>query len=168
MATIVLGIISIPTRVVALDADTGKLKWYFQFTPHDERDYDSDEVPVLADIEWQGQPRKVMLWANRNGFFYVLDRTTGKFLLGKAFTKQNWNAGFDKNGRPMLTPDAKATFQGLLIEPGVQGGTNWYSPSYSPRTGLFYVSTWQNYSMIIAKAPDEPDHHWVARPKYRC
>jgi alcohol dehydrogenase (cytochrome c) len=152
--------------VLALDADTGKMKWYYQFTPHDERDYDSDEIPVLANIEWQGKPRKVMLWANRNGFFYVFDRATGKFLLGKAFVKQNWNAGFDKDGKPILTPEAKGTFQGNLIEPGVQGGTNWYSPSYSPRTGLFYVSTWRNYSMILAKAPDQPDHHWVLGQRY--
>ena len=90
--------------VIALDADTGKLKWHYQFTPHDELDWDSVQVPVLAEINWQGQPRKVVLWANRNGFFYVIDRTTGKFLLGKAFVKQNWNIGFDEAGRPMKSP----------------------------------------------------------------
>src|SRR3954465_1439015 len=90
--------------VIALDADTGKLKWHYQFTPHDEFDWDSVQVPVLANIEWEGKPRKVMLWANRNGFFYVLDRTTGKFLLGKAFVKQNWNVGFDEAGRPIKAP----------------------------------------------------------------
>ncbi len=148
--------------VVALDADTGKLKWYYQFTAHDERDYDSVQAPVLADIDWQGQPRKVMLWANRNGFFYVLDRTTGKFLLGKAFTKQNWNAGFDKNGRPTKTPFAKASEKGVLNEPGVQGGTNWYPPSYSLRTGLFYVSSWQKYSMIMTSGPAV----WVEGQRY--
>lgn len=152
--------------VLALDADTGKLKWYFQFTPHDERDYDANQIPVLADIEWHGQPRKVMLWANRNGFFYLLDRTTGKFLLAKAFTAQNWNAGFDANGRPKLTPLAAASFKGLVELPAVQGGTNWYSPSYSPRTGLFYVPTWQNSSTFIAKAPDQPPHHWVLGQRY--
>jgi alcohol dehydrogenase (cytochrome c) len=139
--------------VVALDADTGKLKWYYQFTPHDEFDWDSVEVPVLADIQWQGKPRKVMFWANRNGFFYVLDRITGEFLLGKAFVKQNWNVGFDKDGRPIKDPNFKSSFAGTLIMPGVQGGTNWYSPSYSPRTQLFYVSTWQNSSQLSAKAP---------------
>ena len=92
--------------VIALDADTGKLKWYYQFTPGDEYDWDSTQVPVLVDMEWKGQPRKVMLWANRNGFFYVLDRTTGEFLLGKNFVKQNWNLGFDKNGRPDQGPRA--------------------------------------------------------------
>ena len=93
--------------VVALDADTGALKWHYQFTPNDEFDWDAVQVPVLADLEWQGRPRKVMLWANRNGHFYVLDRVTGKFLLGKAFVRQNWNLGFDETGRPMRSPRAK-------------------------------------------------------------
>ena len=94
--------------VVALDADTGKLKWHYQFTPHDELDYDSTQVPVLADIEWQGRPRKVMLWANRNGILYVLDRATGEFLLGKPFVKVNWMDGFDAKGRPMRSPGQSA------------------------------------------------------------
>src|SRR3954451_8392338 len=98
-------------------------------------------------MDLKGRPRKVMLWANRNGFAYVLDRVTGEFLLGKAFVKQNWNLGFD-NGRPGPDPNAKATPEGTRIEPGTQGGTNWYSPSYSPRTGLFYVSAWDNYSAV--------------------
>src|SRR5438046_6591361 len=87
--------------VVALDADTGRLKWHFQFTPHDEMDYDSTQVPVLADLEWQGRMRKVMLWANRNGFLYVLDRTTGQFLLGKPFVKVTWASGLADKGRPI-------------------------------------------------------------------
>src|SRR6185295_5154844 len=90
--------------VVALDTDTGKLKWHYQFTPHDRYDYDSVQVPVLADITWQGAPRKVMLWANRNGNFYVLDRATGQFLLGKPFVKVNWMSGFDEKGKPIQTP----------------------------------------------------------------
>ena len=87
--------------VVALDADTGKLKWYYQFSPHNEFDWDSTQVPVLTDMQWKGSPRKVMLWANRSGMFYVLDRTTGEFLLGKPFVKVNWNTGFDEKGRPI-------------------------------------------------------------------
>ena len=137
--------------VVALDPDTGKLKWYFQFSPHDEFDYDAVQVPVLADMTWQGSPRKVMLWANRNGFFYVLDRTTGKFLLGKAFVEVNWASGLDQNGRPVRVPGMVPTREGTLIYPGNQGGTNWYSPSYSPRTGLFYIPTWVNYSSVYVK-----------------
>ena len=149
--------------VVALDVDTGKLKWHYQFTPNDEFDWDAVQVPVLTDIEWQGKPRKVMLWANRNGFFYVLDRITGEFLLGKAFVKQNWNDGFDAKGRPKKAAHAKPTPEGTRIWPGTQGGTNWYSPSFSPRTGLFYVSTWDNYSAIATYAEVPP---WKFFTKY--
>jgi alcohol dehydrogenase (cytochrome c) len=148
--------------VVALDADTGKLKWYYQFTPNDEFDWDSVQVPVLATIDWQGTPRKVMLWANRNGFFYGLDRKSGEFLFAKAFVKQNWNIGFD-NGRPVKAPGAKPTPEGTVIFPGTQGGTNWYSPSFSPRTGLFYVSVWDNYSAISTYADVPP---WKPYTKY--
>jgi alcohol dehydrogenase (cytochrome c) len=141
--------------VVALDADTGKLKWYYQFTPHDEFDYDSVQVPVLADVEWQGRPRKVMMWANRNGNFYVLDRTSGQFLMGKPFVKVTWTTGFDEKGRPVRAPGTASSTAGTVVFPGVQGGTNWYSPSFSPRTGLFYVSAWENYSSQFVKRPDE-------------
>jgi alcohol dehydrogenase (cytochrome c) len=140
------------SSVVALDADTGKIKWHYQFSPHDEFDYDAVQVPVLADIVWQGQPRKVMLWANRNGFFYVLDRATGKFLLGKPFVEVNWATGFDEAGRPMRVPGKVPTPEGTVIFPGNQGGTNWYSPSFSPRTGLFYIPSWVNYSSVYIKA----------------
>ncbi|HEX5430660.1 MAG TPA: PQQ-dependent dehydrogenase, methanol/ethanol family [Bryobacteraceae bacterium] len=137
--------------VVALDPDTGKLKWYYQFSPHDEFDYDSVQVPVLADMQWKGSPRKVMLWANRNGLFYVLDRTTGEFLEGKPFVEVNWMKGFDEKGRPMRVPGKVPTPGGTRIYPGNQGGTNWYSPSYSPQTGLFYIPSWVNYSSIYVK-----------------
>jgi alcohol dehydrogenase (cytochrome c) len=140
------------SSVVALDADTGKIKWHYQFSPHDEFDYDAVQVPVLADINFQGQPRKVMLWANRNGFFYVLDRASGKFLLGKPFVEVNWASGFDEAGRPMRVPGKLPTPEGTLIFPGNQGGTNWYSPSFSPRTGLFYIPSWVNYSSVYVKA----------------
>ena len=148
--------------VVALDTDTGKLKWFYQFTPGDEFDWDSVQVPVLVNMNWKGKPRKLMLWANRNGFFYVLDRTTGEFLHGSAFVKQNWNTGFDAKGRPTKALDHVATYEGTYIEPGVQGGTNWYSPSYSPHTGMFYVSSWQNYSALSAKA----DATWKEGERY--
>jgi len=131
--------------VLALDPDTGKMKWYFQFSPHDPYDYDSVQVPVLANANWNGSPRKLMLWGNRNGFFYVLDRSTGKFLNGKPFVKVNWASGLDANGRPIATPQPA----GVPTYPGIQGGTNWYSPSYSPSTGLFYLSTWENYGTIF-------------------
>jgi alcohol dehydrogenase (cytochrome c) len=139
--------------VVALDADTGQLKWHFQFTPHDEFDYDSTQIPVLADIQFQGRPRKVMLWANRNGMMYVLDRANGQFLLGKPFVKVNWHGGLDEKGRPtkVLSPTA----EGTLIYPGNQGGTNWYSPSFSPRTGLFYIPSWMDTYSTYIKRPVE-------------
>ena len=146
--------------VVALDADTGKLKWYYQFSPHDEFDYDAVQVPVLADMQWAGKdgvkrPRKVMMWANRNGLFYVLDRTSGEFLLGKPFVEVNWMNGFDEKGRPMRVTGKVPSAEGTLIYPGNQGGTNWYSPSYSPHTGLFYIPTWANYSSIYVKGKDD-------------
>jgi alcohol dehydrogenase (cytochrome c) len=131
--------------VVALDADSGKLKWHFQFTPHDPYDYDSVQIPILADASWDGKARKLMLWANRNGFFYALDRTNGEFLSGHPFVKVNWASGLDDRGRPVLTPQP----EGKPTYPGVQGGTNWYSPSYSPRTGLFYLSAWEDYATIF-------------------
>jgi alcohol dehydrogenase (cytochrome c) len=131
--------------VLALDADTGKLKWYFQFTPHDPYDYDSVQIPVLVNANWSGSPRRLMLWGNRNGFFYVLDRVTGKFLAGRPFVKVNWTSGLNADGRPIPSPQPP----GAPTYPGIQGGTNWYSPSYSPRTGLFYVSTWEEYATIF-------------------
>ncbi len=143
--------------VLALDPDTGKLKWFYQFTPHDQMDYDSTQVPVLADIQWKGQPGKVMLWGNRNGVFYVLDRGSGEFLLGKPFTTANWLTGFDEKGRPMRAPGKEPSPQGVVIMPTVLGGTNWYPPSFSPSTGLFYISAWENTGSFQVKAvPGQP------------
>jgi alcohol dehydrogenase (cytochrome c) len=135
--------------VVALDADTGRLRWHFQFTPNDAYDYDAVQIPVLADLNWSGGPVKAMLWANRNGYFYVLERATGKFLLGKPFVKVNWSSGLDERGRPIRTPQPT----GAPTYPGNQGGTNWYSPSYSPRTGLMYFSAWEDYATIFGGVP---------------
>jgi alcohol dehydrogenase (cytochrome c) len=132
---------------VALDADTGELKWHFQFTPNDPYDYDAVQVPVLADMDWKGEPRKLMLWANRNGFFYVLDRVTGEFLSGKPFAKVNWASGLDENGRPQQTRQPP----GAPTWPGNQGATNWYPPSYSPRTRLFYFTAWEDYATIYRR-----------------
>jgi alcohol dehydrogenase (cytochrome c) len=141
--------------VVALDADSGKLKWYFQFSPHDEFDYDSVQVPVLVDMEWQGRQRKVMLWANRNGYFYVLDRANGQFMLGKPFVKVTWATGLDERGRPMKASTAASSPDGVLIYPGNQGGTNWYNSSFSPVTGLFYIPSWVEYNTTYYKMPAE-------------
>jgi alcohol dehydrogenase (cytochrome c) len=132
--------------VVALDPGTGQLKWHYQFTQQDKHDYDAVQVPVLADIVWKSAPLKAMLWANRNGFFYVLDRVTGRFLLGKPFVKVNWASGIGADGRPIQLPQPT----GEPVYPGDHGGTNWYSPSYSPRTKLFYIPAWENYTSLNA------------------
>jgi alcohol dehydrogenase (cytochrome c) len=141
--------------VIALDADTGKLRWHYQFTPHDDFDFDSVQVPVLADIEWQGRKRQAILWANRNGFFYVLDRTTGQFLLGKPFVKVTWASGFDERGKPLRVEGQTPSLDGTPVYPGNPGGTSWYSPSYSPRTGLFYIPAWVDSASIFVKLPGE-------------
>ena len=117
--------------VVALDPDTGQLKWYYQFTPHDDMDWDSAQVPVLAEMQWEGRSRKAMLWANRNGLMYVLDRTTGQVLSGKPFVAVNWTSGLDSRGRPVRVP-GKVSGAKTLILPG--DATNFYPPSYSPST----------------------------------
>jgi alcohol dehydrogenase (cytochrome c) len=145
------------SSVIALDADTGKLKWHYQFSPHDEFDWDATQVPVLADIDFQGASRKVMMWANRNGVFYVLDRTNGQFLAGTSFTKTNWYTGFDEKGRPMRAAGILPSKDGTLVYPGNQGGTNWYNPSFSPVTGLFYIPTWENSSSIYRKGEGPPE-----------
>jgi len=143
--------------VIAIDPDTGMLKWHYQFSPHNEFDWDSTQIPVLADMDWQGKPRKLMLWANRNGMSYVLDRANGQFLKGFPFVKVNWVDGFDEKGRPIPVPGIAPTKEGTLVYPGNQGGTNWYSPSYSPRTGLFYVSAWENTSTTYIKGDTAPE-----------
>ena len=145
--------------VIALNPDTGKLQWYYQFSPHNEFDWDATQTPVLAEIEWQGRTRKVMLWANRNGYFYVIDRITGEFMKGQPFVKTNWATGFDPKGRPIPAPGIVPTKEGTLVYPGNQGGTNWYPPSYSPTTGLFYIPTWENSSTIYIKGEEPPEFH---------
>ena len=145
--------------VIALNPDTGKLTWYYQFSPHNEFDWDATQTPVLADIDWQGRSRKVMLWANRNGMFYVIDRITGEFMKGQSFVKTNWATGFDPKGRPVPAPGIVPTKEGTLVYPGNQGGTNWYPPSFSPRTGLFYVPTWENSSTTYIKGEEPPEFH---------
>jgi len=126
--------------LVALDAETGKLRWHFQFTPHDEHDWDATEIPVLIDAIVRGQPRKVVAMANRNGFYYLLDRASGEFLLGAPYSKQSWAKGLDDSGRPVVLPNSAPTVEGTLTYPSLQGATNWFSPSYNPLTNLFYVA----------------------------
>jgi alcohol dehydrogenase (cytochrome c) len=124
--------------VVALDPDTGKLKWYFQFTPHDLFDYDATETPMLIDASYKGEPRKLLVQANRNGFVYVLDRTNGKYLSASRFVeKLNWAKGIDSNGRPIRS-GVEPTPQGTRVCPGYAGATNWYAPSYNEDTHNVY------------------------------
>jgi len=126
--------------IVAVDVDTGKLKWAYQFTPHDVHDYDSTQVPVLTDLEIGGQTRKVVLFANRNGFFYVLDRTNGKLLHAKTYVHTTWAKEIDAQGRPILLPGQTPDEKGEVTCPDAIGATNFWQPSFDPRQQLFFVT----------------------------
>ena len=125
--------------VVALDPATGQRKWHYQFTPGDSHDWDANEDLILVDRVFQGQPRKLMLQTNRNGFFYVLDRTDGKMLMAKPFVNQTWNMGFEENGRPKIIPGTDSSPEGTVVYPSLVGGTNWQAPSYDQASGWMYV-----------------------------
>jgi alcohol dehydrogenase (cytochrome c) len=143
------------SSIVALDAKTGKMKWYFQYTPHNVWDWDAEQPPVLVDTVWNGQPRKLLLHANRNGFFYVLDRTNGKMLLAKPFVKKlTWASGIDANGRPVPIPGKEPTAEGNTVCPSLLGGANWFSTSFNPATKLYYVQTLERCSSFV-KTPQE-------------
>ena len=148
--------------VLALDVQTGKLKWYYQFTPHDVHDWDAQEPPVLVDANWQGQPRKLLLQANRNGFFYVLDRTDGKVLLAKPFLKKlNWAEGIGADGRPILKTMPAQANGDTYVCPGFQGGTNWFSTSFNPATGLYYFNALERCNVFSVRQGD-----WEAGKSY--
>jgi alcohol dehydrogenase (cytochrome c) len=137
--------------VLALDPDTGKLKWHFQFTPHDLYDYDATETPVLIDTTYRGAPQKLLVQANRNGFFYVLDRTNGKFLSAVPFVeKLNWASGIDPQGRPVRT-GVQPSAHGTRTCPGFSGATNWFSPAYNPATKLFYFLADEDCTVYLLK-----------------
>lgn len=127
--------------IVALDADTGKLKWHFQFTPHDVHDWDAVADPVLMDLTVAGRKVKAVVQANRNGFYYALDRTNGKFLVAKPYTKISWATGIDASGRPQVISGKEPTEEGNLVCPGLAGGHNWEPTAYSPQTGLYYFGS---------------------------
>ena len=124
--------------VLAINPDDGSLKWTFQFTPHDTHDWDANETVVLFDATINGRSRKLLTQANRNGFYYVLDRATGEFITGTPFVKQTWAEGLDAKGRPITKPGLDPNPEGILVYPSIQGAANWHAPSYSPKTGLFY------------------------------
>jgi len=127
--------------LIALDPESGELKWHFQFTPHDTHDWDANQIPILLDAEFDGADRKLVALANRNAFYYLLDRETGEFLHGNQYSRQTWAAGLDETGRPIVLPNTDPTEEGNLIWPSLQGATNWFSPSYSPPTQQFFVAT---------------------------
>lgn len=136
--------------VLALNATTGALKWYFQFTPHDLYDFDANETPVLLTTNVNGKPRDLLVQANRNGFLYVLDRTDGKFLKATPFVeKLTWAKGIDAAGRPILS-GLLPSEQGTEICPSIEGATNWFSPSYNPGTGLFYVMALESCNLFFS------------------
>jgi alcohol dehydrogenase (cytochrome c) len=137
--------------VLALDADTGTLKWHFQFTPHDLYDYDANETPVLIDVDEHGEKRKLLVQANRNGFLYILDRANGKLVRATRFLKEvTWATGIDEAGRPILS-GLIPTSDGARICPGIDGGTNWYSPSYNPVTRTLYFLALEGCSLFVAE-----------------
>ena len=138
--------------VLALDAKTGSLQWYYQFTPHDTHDWDATEPLVLIDAEWRGRPRKLLVQANRNGFFYVLDRGTGELLLAKPFVRKlNWAREIGKDGRPVLQPLPKGRDGGDLVCPSQDGAANWHSTSYNPALGLFYVQALEKCNVYLSR-----------------
>ncbi|MGH9667938.1 MAG: PQQ-binding-like beta-propeller repeat protein, partial [Bryobacteraceae bacterium] len=138
--------------IVALDANTGKLKWYFQPSPHDVHDWDAVQTPVLFNGEFGGRQRKLLAQASRNGYFFVLDRVTGQHLLTSPFIETDWAKGIDSRGRPEARLDKYPAADGALVSPGSDGATNWMAPSFDPQTGLFYVSARRMYSIFYLTA----------------
>jgi alcohol dehydrogenase (cytochrome c) len=142
--------------VLALDRKTGKLKWHYQFTPHDLWDWDSTETSVLIDADWDGKPTKLMLHADRNGFFYVFDRAAGKLLLAEPFVRNlTWAKSIGLDGRPVLNPNQEPSEAGTHVCPSQDGATNWFSPSYNPGTGLYYLQTFEKCSIYTKRSGDK-------------
>lgn len=146
--------------IVALNADTGKMVWYFQSSPHDTHDWDSNETAVLIDGVIDGQPRKLIAQAARNGHFFVLDRTNGKAIVSTEFVKTNWSLGYDKRGQPIPNPAKMPQIDGALVSPNQGGATNWFSPSFSPKTGLFYVNASRAFSVYYIYDPSDNPAGW--------
>ena len=140
--------------LIAVDLDTGALEWHFQFTPHDVHDWDANQIPILVDANLGGETRKMVAMANRNAFFYLIDRTSGEFLLANPYSKQTWAKEIDETGRPVVLPDTEPTEEGNFLWPSLQGATNWFSPSYSPRTKMLYVAV-REMSSYYFKAESE-------------
>ena len=147
--------------IVALNPDTGKLVWYFQSSPHDTHDWDTVMTPVLFDGTFKGKPRKMLAQANKNGLFFVLDRTNGKALISEAFVPANWVQGYDDRGQPIPRRDKEPKPDGVLVTGGV--GTNWQAPSYDPETGLFYVNSRETMGVFYLTLPGKSAEGWAGR-----
>jgi alcohol dehydrogenase (cytochrome c) len=146
--------------IVALNPEDGKMKWYFQSSPHDTHDWDATQTPVLFDGEFNGQPRKMLAQASRNGKFFVLDRATGKALVSSDFVTTNWSKGFNEKGQPIPNPEKNPQIAGALVTPNQGGAANWPPPSFNPQTGLFYVSAAQAYSVWYIYDPGDNPQGW--------
>ena len=145
--------------ILALNADTGRIVWYFQASPHDTHDWDAVETPVLFDAAFRGRPRKLLAQASRNGYFFVLDRATGKNLLTIPFGAANWAKGVDPKGSPIPNPAKEPQLDGTLIRLAEDGGTSWMSPSFDPQTGLFYFNAWRGDSFWFLSPGSHPTDH---------
>jgi len=146
--------------IVALNADTGKMAWYFQSSPHDTHDWDATQTAVVFDGVINGQPRKLIAQASRNGHFFVLDRTNGKAIVSKEYIKTNWALGYDEKGQPIPNPAKRPQIAGALVTPNQGGATNWYSPAFSPQTGLFYVNANRAFSVWYIYDPSDNPMGW--------
>jgi alcohol dehydrogenase (cytochrome c) len=149
---------------VALDVDSGKLKWYFQPSPHDTHDWDAVQTPVLFDDRYNGVTRKLLAQGSRNGYFFVMDRTTGEHILTKPFIPTNWSSGIDTHGIPRPNPAKEPKPDGVLVSPGSDGATNWMAPSYSPDYGMFFVSARRLWSVFYMTAEGKPEG-WAGRDR---
>lgn len=146
--------------VVALDADTGKLKWHYQFTPHDVHDWDAISDPIPIDVELDGRRVKALMQANRNGFFYLLDRANGKVLHANAYTRVTWADGIGPDGRPLLISGQEPTEEGKRACPGMGGGHNWQATAYSPQTGLYYFNSSERCMLFYKTKQDFLEGQW--------
>jgi len=146
--------------IVALNPDTGKMAWYYQTTPHDTHDWDSAETPVLFDTEIDGHPRKLLAQANRNGYFFVLDRTNGEHILTTPFAPNNWAKGLDDQGRPIRDLSKDPQPAGALVIPSESGATNWFPPSLDPETGFFYVRVTRSAAVFYLTDTSSKPEAW--------
>jgi alcohol dehydrogenase (cytochrome c) len=152
------------SSVVALDANSGTLRWHYQFTPNDGNDWDAASVPMLADADFKGSRRKLMLFANRNCFFYALDRQTGKFLQASPYCEQNWNDGFTPEGRPIRRPSSVASANGSFVKPGALGGANWMSPAYDPDADVFIVKNYHGANRVFSEETADSSGGRIEQP----